>query len=124
MEKVWRFDKNIIHELMKKKEILPLPEFNYVYDRILEAELIANGDEIKVKTTYKGGREQFIEFLKTIKERYNLPKGVRIKVTTVTSEKLKDIEEFYMLRIKSKMSLYWEYLNGKISWEEFSKYFI
>jgi len=83
MEKVWRFDKNIIHELMKKKEILPLPEFNYVYDKILEAELIANGDIIKVKTTYKGNREKFIEFLKTVRERYNLPKGIQIKVKTV-----------------------------------------
>jgi len=120
--KLWKFNKETIHDLMKRKEVLVLPTYNYVYDITLKAEIIANGNEIKVRTTYKSSKEKFIEFLRTLRERYKLPKGIQIRVQTISEEKLKDLEEFYKLRIKSKMPIYYEYLSGKIDIKEFSKY--
>jgi len=58
--KLWKFNKETIHDLMKRKEVLVLPTYNYVYDITLKAEIIANGNEVKVKTTYKGSKEKFI----------------------------------------------------------------
>ena len=74
------------------------------FDEDLDAEVCFNFERkygkdavtwVKVKTKFLGGKEKFKKFLERLRAKYDLPRTIKVSVTTVPGKKFEEIREWY-----------------------------